>query len=81
VALVTAPDEMEHAARELSGGGPTGYVVLRVDEGEGSSVKRGLPLRMLIEDQHLLCRPPTPAEREALEKGFDALGVQTVLHR
>jgi len=38
VAPVTDPAEMEQAARELSGGGPTGYVVLRVDEGEyGSS--------------------------------------------
>jgi hypothetical protein len=36
---------------------------------------------MLIEDQHFLCRPPTPAKREALEKGFEALGVQTALHR
>jgi hypothetical protein len=81
VALVTAPDEMEQAAQELSGGGPTSYVVLRVDEGEGSSANRGRSLRMLIGDQHLLCRPPTLAEREALEKGFETLGVQTALHR
>jgi hypothetical protein len=81
VALVTEPAEMEQAARELSSGGPTSYVVLRVDEGEGSSANRGRSLRMLIEDQHFVCRPPTPAEREALEKGFEALGVQTALHR
>jgi hypothetical protein len=72
---------LEQAARELSGGGPTSYVALRVDEGEGSSANRGRSLRMLIEDQHFLCRPPTPAEQEALEKGFEALGVQTALHR
>jgi hypothetical protein len=70
VALVTDPAEMEQAARELSGGCPTSYVALRVDEGEGSSANRGRSLRMLIEDQHFLCRPPTPAEREALEKGL-----------
>jgi hypothetical protein len=58
VALVTAPGEMEQAAQELSGGGPTSYVVLRVDEGEGSSANRGRSLRTLIGDQHLLCRPP-----------------------
>lgn len=81
VTLVTELTEMDQAARELSSNGPTSYVVLRVDEGEGSSANRGRSLRMLIEDQHFLCRPPTSAEREALEKGFEVLGVQTALHR
>jgi len=76
VALVTKSAEMEHAARELSGGGPTGYVVLRVDEGEYGSANWGNDLRRLIEREHLLCRPPTLAEREALDNGFEALGVQ-----
>jgi hypothetical protein len=31
---------------------------------------------MLIEEQRLLCRPPTAAEREALEAGFEALGIR-----
>jgi hypothetical protein len=61
---------------ELAGGSPTSYVILRVDEGEYSSVNRGNDLRRLIEEQHLLCRPPTVAEREALEKGRDMLGTQ-----
>jgi hypothetical protein len=32
---------------ELTGGGPTGYVVLRVDEGEYTSPNCGRSLRML----------------------------------
>lgn len=46
------------------------YVVLRVDEGAGSSANRGRSLRALIGDQHLLGRPPTLAEREALGAPF-----------
>ena len=75
VALVTDPDEMDRAKAELTGGGPTGYVVLRVDEGE-SAVNRGRSLRMMIDEQHYLCRPPTAAEREALEKGIGALDIR-----
>jgi hypothetical protein len=76
VALVTATDEMKRAAAELTGGGPTPYVILRVDEGEYSSVNRGDDLRRLIDEQHFLCRPPTAAEREALEKGREMLETQ-----
>jgi hypothetical protein len=75
VALITDPDEMDHAKVELTGGGPTSYVVLRVDEGDGA-VNRGRSLRILIEEQRFLCRPPTAAEREALEAGFKALGIR-----
>lgn len=75
VALVADGAEVDRAKDELTGGGPTGYVVLRVEEGEGT-VNRGRSLRMLIEDQRYLCRPPTAAEREALEAGFEALGVR-----
>jgi hypothetical protein len=76
VALVTDPEEMDRAKAELTGGGPTPYVVLRVDEGEYTSPNRGRSLRMLIEGQRLLCRPPTAAAREALEAGFKELGIQ-----
>jgi hypothetical protein len=34
---------------------------------------------MLIEEQRFLGRPPTVGEREALEKGFEALGIRTGL--
>jgi hypothetical protein len=77
VALVTDPDEMARAKAELTGGGPTGYVVLRVDEGEGAE-NRGQSLRMMIQEQRYLCRPPTLAEREAVEKGIEALEVPAV---
>jgi hypothetical protein len=78
VALVTDPAEMDRAKAELTGGGPTGYVVLRVDEGEYTSPNRGRSLRMLIEEQLLLCRPPIAAEREALEAGIEALGIRNL---
>lgn len=75
VALVTDPAEVEQAARELAEGGTSSYVVLRIAEGEGS-VNRRNDLSRLVEREHLVCRPPTVAEREALDKGFEALGVQ-----
>lgn len=76
VALVTDPAEIERAAAELNGGGPTAYVILRVDEGEYGSDNRGRDLRALIDREHYLTRVPTAAEREALDKGFEVLGVQ-----
>ena len=75
VDLVTDPAEVERAARELAEGGTSSYVVLRIAEGEGS-VNRRNDLSRLVEREHLVCRPPTAAEREALDKGFEALGVQ-----
>lgn len=65
---------MDRAKAELTGGGPTGYVVLRVDEGESTSPNRGNDLRILIDEQRYLCRPPTVGEREALEEGLKRLG-------
>ena len=79
MALVTDAAEMERAVLELTGGGPTGYVVLRVNEGSGDE-NRGRSLRMLIDEQHYLCRPPNIAEREALERGFEELGMADDLH-
>jgi hypothetical protein len=76
VALVTGTEEMERAVAEVTGSGPTSYVILRVDEGEYGSANRGNDLRRLIDEQHFLCRPPTVAEREALEKGRGMLGTQ-----
>jgi hypothetical protein len=76
VALVTDQAKMERAAAELGNGGPTPYVVLRVDESESTSPNRGKDLRILIEEQRFLCRPPTVGEREALEEGLKALGAR-----
>jgi len=78
-ALVTDPAELDRAAAELVADDPTSYVVLRVDEGNGS-VNRARDLRALIDRQRYLCRLPTDAEREALEKGFEVLGVQVAGH-
>lgn len=74
VTLVTETDELESAARELSGGGPTAYVVLRVSEGPGN-VNRGKSLRQLIESEGLISRAPTTGELAALRKGIDSMGI------
>lgn len=80
VALVTDPGELSQAAEELTGGGPSVYAVVKVTEGDGYSVNRGNDLRRLIDQQGLLCRPPTVAEREAVEKGLEALGIEPAMH-
>lgn len=80
VAEVTDPDELEQAAQELRAGDPSAYVIVRVNEGEHSSANRARSLRMLAAQQGYFCRPPTLAEREALEKGFEVLGVQSMVH-
>ncbi len=75
VTLVTETGELGQAVRELSGGGPTTYVVLRVSEGDGTSVNRGHDLRQLIESEGLIARAPTKGEAEALRAGLDAMGI------
>jgi hypothetical protein len=68
---------MDEAREELTGGGPTDYVILRVAESDqkGGNVNRALRLRQIIENEGLISRPPTAGEREALEAGLDALGI------
>ena len=73
VVLVTAAEEMDRARDELTGGGPSAYLVLRVSEGPGD-VNRALSLRQLAETEGALSRPPTAGELEALEAGLAALG-------
>ena len=75
VALVTDEDELAQAARELAGGEPTAYVVVRVSEGGSGDVNRALNLRQLVEREGLLSRPPSVGELEALEVGLDRLGI------
>lgn len=75
VTLVTEKDELGQAVRELTHGGPTTYVVLRVSEGRGTSVNRGHDLRQLIENQGLIARAPTKGETEAVRAGLDAMGI------
>ena len=82
VALVTSAEEMAEAREELTGGGPTGYVILRVAESEEKSgtANRGLRLRQIIKSEGLISRPPTTGEREALETGLDALDIPRAPH-
>jgi hypothetical protein len=75
VVLVTTAEEMNQARDELTGGGPSGYVILRVAEGPGD-VNRALSLRQLVETEGEISRPPTAGEREALEADLAALGVR-----
>jgi hypothetical protein len=73
VELVTAAGEMAEAREQLLGGGPTGYVILRVTGGQDDN--RGQRLRQLIESQGMIGRVPNAGEREALEAGLAALGI------
>jgi hypothetical protein len=75
VTLVTEEEELVQAVRELTSAGPTTYVVLRVSEGDGTSVNRGNDLRQLIQQQGLVSRAPTKGEAEALRAGLDAMGI------
>jgi hypothetical protein len=50
-------------------------VVLKIDEGAGSE-GRARDLRHLISQTRFLSRPPTAAEREAVEAGIEALGIR-----
>jgi hypothetical protein len=73
VELVTSAEEMAQARDELLGGGPTGYVILRVAGSQSGN--RGIRLRQLIESEGMLARVPTAGEREALEAGRAALDI------
>ncbi len=73
---------MAEAREELTGGGPTGYVILRVaaSEEKSGNANRGPRLRQIIKSEGLVSRPPTTGEREALETGLDALDIPRVPH-
>ena len=77
---------MAEAREGLTGGGPTGYVILRVaaSEEKSGNANRGLRLRLrlrqIIKSEGLVSRPPTTGEREALETGLDALDIPRVPH-
>jgi hypothetical protein len=75
VTLVADDDEREQAARSLAGGHPSPYVILRVSEGGQGDLNRAWSLRQIIEREGYISRPPTTGEREALEKGLDAMGI------
>lgn len=68
VKLVTDPDEMRQATKELTAHEPSVYVVRRVSE-SGNDVNRADSLRNLIERDGRLSRAPSPDEIAALEEG------------
>jgi hypothetical protein len=76
VKLVTGKDELEEAARELSGGEPTAYVVLRVAQGGSGDVNAAASLRQLVDHGGYIARPPSAGELEALNRGLDEMGIQ-----
>jgi hypothetical protein len=78
VALVASAEEMTRARDELAGGGPSDYVILRVAESDEKygNVNRAHSLRQLIETEGYLSRPPSAGEREAVETGLTAMGIQ-----
>jgi hypothetical protein len=69
VVLVTAAEEMDRARDELTGGGPSAYLVLRVSDGLGD-VNRALSLRQLAETEGALSRPPTAGELRHLRRAW-----------
>jgi hypothetical protein len=76
VQLVTSPDELAQARDELSGGGPTAYTVIRVNESPFGNENRAHNLQQMISRVGYVTRPPERGEYQALE-----LGRQTLLNR
>ncbi len=73
VTLVTEPAELTRASEQLAEGGPSDYVVLRVNENPAGNVNRAHNLRQLIASTGLLARAPNRGEYEALELGRQTL--------
>ncbi len=75
VTLVTDEEELAEAARQLSGGAMTAYVVVKAEnDNAGSSLRR------MIGSGGYVSRPPSAGEREALEKGLEAMGINRALY-
>jgi hypothetical protein len=73
VSLVEDETELEKASQELSEGGPTDYVILRVSESATGNANRAHSLRQLIKTEGFLTRAPAEGEYEALERGISLL--------
>ena len=69
VQLVREPTELSQAVEELTAGGPSDYVFLRVSESQTGNANRAHNLRQLIESQGYLAEAPSTAEYEALQRG------------
>lgn len=75
VELVTSAEELAQAAEELAVGLPSDYVVFRVAETEHGNANRAASLRHIVDSEGYISRPPTAAEREAVEIGLGAMGI------
>jgi hypothetical protein len=76
VALVTEPQEIDIARDQLTGGGPTAYVVLRVTgTSDGGSANLADNLRQRIKVDGYIARAPTAGEAEAIRTGLDKMGI------
>lgn len=71
VELVTDPGEFALAQKELTSGGPTEYLVIRVTSGADG----GNRLRHLIRRDGFVARVPNHGEIEAVEAGLEVLGI------
>jgi hypothetical protein len=76
VTLVTEPAEFVLAQDELTSGGPTEYVVMRVTSGANG----GDRLRQLIRRDGFVARVPNDGEIEAVEAGLEVLGITSRKH-
>jgi hypothetical protein len=77
VTAVTAKDELDRACAEIAASQRSAYVVIRIAEGgDGHDADRARSLRQIIQAEGYVSRPPTAGEREALETGLDAMGIQ-----
>jgi hypothetical protein len=80
VALVTTAEEMTQARDELARGDASDYVILRVTGRAQGNANRAQRLRMVIESEGMIARPPTAGEREALETGLRELDIPKAAH-
>ncbi len=65
---VTTPGEMERAVRELKAGGPSAYVILRVE----NSANRADSMRAQVDTEKYQAKAPSKREREILEQAKPA---------
>jgi hypothetical protein len=73
VQLVSQPEELNNAVKELVAGEPSDYVVIRVNETAFGNANRAYSLRQLVESTGFLAEAPSAGEYEALEAGRKVL--------
>jgi hypothetical protein len=79
VALVTEPAQIEQAVAELTVGGPSAYVLLRVNESADGNEGRAYHHRQLVEADVYVAKAPSKAEYAALLRGRAAPAIEIPL--